>query len=180
MFKTLLISAALTQLTLGMDLQDSESSLNEARSRSGLTELRDSIHEDRIYSRQSPISRKDRRTSIDQKQLAREEYDSKREIEELKQQNMGLSERTQALEKLMAQQRTTPPVFKKVIPADKILLTSVVFAFMNFYSMYEFSGSFILASSSFFSSLYACYAFLKIARDAASVAGNSPFVNKIG
>lgn len=89
-------------------------------------------------------------------------------------------ERIEVLETLQAQDRTTPPVYKKIIPADKILATSFIFATLSFYQMYMFSGSFTLALGSFFTNLYSCYAFLKIVRDAASVAGNSPFVNKIG
>lgn len=88
--------------------------------------------------------------------------------------------RIEILEALQAQNRTTPPVYKKIIPADKILATSFIFATLSFYQMYMFSGSLTLALGSFFTNLYSCYAFLKIARDAASVAGNSPFVNKIG
>lgn len=84
------------------------------------------------------------------------------------------------LEGLVACSNANPPFYKKIIPADKILATSFLFAAISFYEMYAFSGSTVLAMGTFMSTMYSCYCFLKLTRNAASVAGNSQIMSRIG
>lgn len=82
------------------------------------------------------------------------------------------------LEKLIAHDHRTQPTFRKILPADKILGTSIIFAMMCAYSIFMETGSVVLTFGTFASYLYTFYGFLKIIRNSATVAGNSSIVTK--
>ncbi len=111
--------------------------------------------------------------------------DLQRQIDDLKaitsQQAETIRAHTQTishLEKLIAHDHRTQPTFRKILPADKILGTSIIFAMMCAYSIFMETGSVVLTFGTFASYLYTFYGFLKIIRNSATVAGNSSIVTK--
>ncbi len=83
------------------------------------------------------------------------------------------------LEHLIAHDHKTQPTYRKILPADKILGTSMIFALMCAYTVYMETGSIVLTFGTFASYLYTFYGFLKIVRNSATVAGNSTLTAKL-
>lgn len=111
--------------------------------------------------------------------------DFQSQIDELKaginQQAETLRAQTQTishLEQLIAHDHRTQPTFRKILPADKILGASIIFAMMCAYAVFVDTGSVVLTFGTFASYLYTFYGFLKIVRNNATVAGNSSLVAK--
>ncbi len=111
--------------------------------------------------------------------------DFQRQIDDLKaiitQQDVTISAHTQTishLEHLIAHDHRTQPTFRKILPADKILGASIIFAMMCAYAVFIDTGSVVLTFGTFASYLYTFYGFLKIVRNNATVAGNSSLVAK--
>ncbi|WP_010298514.1 hypothetical protein [Candidatus Odyssella thessalonicensis] len=107
-------------------------------------------------------------------------FKSNEEVKKLNDRLENAEKQILTLEGLVACSNANPPFYKKIIPADKILATSFIFAAISFYEMYAFSGSTVLAMGTFMSTMYSCYCFLKLTRNAASVAGNSQIMSRIG
>ena len=111
--------------------------------------------------------------------------DTSSRIEALELQIKELSEKTQLqaatiqrLETLLTHDHRSAPISRQVLPADKILGTSIIFALMCAYTVFMDTGSIVLTFGTFASYLYTFYGFLKIVRNSATVAGNSSIITK--
>ncbi len=107
-------------------------------------------------------------------------------LELLEQQVKTLTDRTQTqaetirrLETLVTHDHRTAPTYRNILPADKLLGTSIIFASMCAYSVFMETGSVVLTFGTFASYLYTFYGFLKIVRNSATVAGNSALTAKL-